>query len=182
MYGPSSVPDSFYRRCGHTVSSQAHRTTCIQKEMQQLFRMFTYWRVNNVSCHVCMLPTGPLLWDFTSCRESTQSHWGPADLWEHFCSFYLWRAGFWSFSPHLKSTRENKPFHNYLIIWQLKWKKRTVGRTLSSDLVFYACYFLCRWHRVLFLTLTTSSSAGFPSPGPPAEVQSKLSSAPPHHN
>lgn len=29
VYGPSSVPDSFYRRCGHTVSSQAHRTTCI---------------------------------------------------------------------------------------------------------------------------------------------------------
>lgn len=150
------------------------------KEMQQLFRMFTYLRVNNVSCHVCMLPTGPLLWDFTSCRESTQSHWGPADLWEHFCRFYLWQAGFWSFSPHLESTRENKPFHNFLIIWQLKY--RTVGRALSSDLVFYACYFLCRWHRVPFLTLTTSSSAGFPSPGPPAEVQSKLSSAPPHHN
>lgn len=53
---------------------------------------------------------------------------------------------------------------------------------LSSDLAFYACYYLCQQQRVLCLKKTISSSADRPSPGPPAEVQSKLFSAPLHHN
>ena len=53
---------------------------------------------------------------------------------------------------------------------------------LETYLVFYACYFHYTQHKVLCLTLTASSSAGLPSPGPPAEVQSKPSSAPPHHS
>lgn len=56
----------------------------------------------------------------------------------------------------------------------LKW--------LPADLAFYACYYLCQQQRVLCLKQTISSSADCPSPGPPAEVQSKLFSAPPHHN
>lgn len=35
--GPSSAPNNSYKRCGHMVSSQAHRTTCVIKQMQQLY-------------------------------------------------------------------------------------------------------------------------------------------------
>lgn len=53
---------------------------------------------------------------------------------------------------------------------------------MSSDLAFYTCYYLCQQQRVLCLKQTVSSSGDCPSPGPPAEVQSKLFSGPPRHN
>ncbi len=73
------------------------------------------------------------------------------------------------------------------VIWNKKYNtlERTLGITkvgFTADLVFFVCYFHCAQHRVLCLTLTASSLAGFLSPGPRAEGQSKLFSAPPHHN
>lgn len=53
---------------------------------------------------------------------------------------------------------------------------------MSSDLAFYTCYYICQQQRVLCLNQTISSSGGCPSPGPPAEVQSKLFSGPPHQS
>lgn len=53
---------------------------------------------------------------------------------------------------------------------------------MSSDLAFYTCYFLGQKQRVLCLKQTISSSVDCPSPGLPAEVQSKLFSGPHRHN
>lgn len=93
--GPSSAPDSSCRRCGRMVSSRARKTTCGAKGTSLL-------REKMEPLH----PRG-FLRVFTSCRENTQNQWGPADLWENFGDFSLWKASSLSFLQTLRSSHNN---------------------------------------------------------------------------